>query len=137
MVVLPSVCFETDVCVDAMRGHLTLPGLAARFIPRAVAWISSITLAELELGVALAARGSRSRDALSHLLEVTSVRAFDERSAATYGGVRRRLRQSGQDIGALDALIGAHALAEGAVLITRNVREFRRIEGLTVLDAGR
>jgi tRNA(fMet)-specific endonuclease VapC len=136
VVVLPSLCLESDVCVDAIRGRVALANLAARHLPGALAWISSVTLAELEYGAALSGR-RESHAALSRLLEGAKVRAFDERAAATYGGVRRRLGQSGQMIGALDMLIGAHALAEGAVLITRNVREFRRIEGLTVLDAGR
>lgn len=35
-------------------------------------------------------------------------------------------------IGPLDALIAAHALALEAVLVTRNVREFRRVGGLRV-----
>jgi tRNA(fMet)-specific endonuclease VapC len=37
-------------------------------------------------------------------------------------------------IGPLDAQIGAHALSLGAVLVTNNVREFRRIPGLKVED---
>jgi tRNA(fMet)-specific endonuclease VapC len=31
-------------------------------------------------------------------------------------------------------MIGAHALAVGAVLVTNNVQEFRRIPGLRVQD---
>lgn len=45
-----------------------------------------------------------------------------------------RLKQSGTLIGANDMWIACHALAEKAVLVTHNVREFERIEGLIVED---
>ncbi len=135
MVELASVCLETDVCVDALRGRIALSGLAARLLPGAMTWISSITLAELEFGASHAASPALARERLALLLDVAAVRPFDQRAAAAYGQVRSRLQRAGLGIGAMDTLIGAHALAEGAILVTRNVGEYRRIEGLTVVDA--
>lgn len=43
-----------------------------------------------------------------------------------------RLRDAGTLIGANDLWIGCHALAEAAVLVTNNEREFRRLAGLQV-----
>ena len=37
-------------------------------------------------------------------------------------------------IGALDMMIGAHALTLGLALASDNVREFSRVKGLTVVD---
>jgi len=34
----------------------------------------------------------------------------------------------------LDTLIAAHAMALGAILVTHNTREFRRVDGLAVED---
>lgn len=135
MVELPSVCLETDICVDALRARAPVANMAARYLPRSIVWISSVTLAELEFGAALSSRRD-ARRALARLLDETPVRSFDVRAASAYGRVRQQLEAAGSAIGALDTLIGAHALAEGAVLLTRNVREYRRIAGLTVVDAG-
>lgn len=41
-----------------------------------------------------------------------------------------RLQSAGTPIGANDLWIGCHALAHGCVLVTNNLREFERIEGL-------
>lgn len=43
-----------------------------------------------------------------------------------------RLKAAGTPIGANDLWIGCHALAENAVLVTNNMREFERIAGMKV-----
>jgi tRNA(fMet)-specific endonuclease VapC len=96
--------------------------------------MSAITRAELEFGVSLARDRGRDGKRLSWLSEFVPVRAFDARAAAISGVVRGALERQGARIGKLDSLIGAHALAEGAVLLTRNAREFSRIEGLVIAE---
>jgi tRNA(fMet)-specific endonuclease VapC len=49
-----------------------------------------------------------------------------------YGEIRSDLEKRGTPIGSLDTMIAAHARALGAVLVTNNVREFSRVEGLQV-----
>ena len=56
------------------------------------------------------------------------------RDRAAYGTLRAGLEKKGRPIGLLDTLIGAHALALGAVLVTNNTREFARVPGLSVED---
>jgi tRNA(fMet)-specific endonuclease VapC len=45
-----------------------------------------------------------------------------------------RLKAAGTPIGANDLWIACHALSQNATLVTHNVREFERIEGLRVED---
>jgi tRNA(fMet)-specific endonuclease VapC len=49
-----------------------------------------------------------------------------------YAQVRSQLEKVGRKIGDRDTIIAAHALALGAVLVTRNGDEFSRVAGLTV-----
>ena len=56
--------------------------------------------------------------------------------ALTYASVARHLRATGLLIGSNDLWIGCTALSAQIPLATRNVLEFRRIPGLTVLDYG-
>ena len=46
--------------------------------------------------------------------------------------VRAALERAGTPIGPLDTLIAAHAVAEDAVVVTTNEREFTRVAGLQV-----
>jgi len=62
------------------------------------------------------------------------VAAFEREDARAAGAVRAALATAGAEIGPYDVLIAGQALARGAVLVTHNVREFGRVEGLRVED---
>ena len=47
-------------------------------------------------------------------------------------GIRSELEAAGRPIGGNDLLIGAHALAIGAIIVTANVAEFKRVRSLKV-----
>ena len=66
------------------------------------------------------------------LLAQTLVVPLDETAAAVFDRLRaiRRLRQ----IGRADFLIASIALAHRATLIIRNIRHFRQVPGLTVIN---
>ncbi len=96
--------------------------------------ISSITLAELRYGVAKSLHVKQNQDALNEFILPLEIVHFDERAAQIYGAVRASLEKIGKPVGSLDTLIGAHALSIGAVLVTKNVREFKRIKDLKVVD---
>jgi tRNA(fMet)-specific endonuclease VapC len=51
-----------------------------------------------------------------------------------FGHVKTTLERKGQRIEEFDAAIAAHALAEGAALVTANVADMKRVPGLTIDD---
>ena len=128
------VCLDTDVCIDLMRGTRRLEDISFADLPASALWVSAITVSELEFGVRRARTPDRESARLTRLLEFVAIRPFDARAAGVAGTVRAHLEQGGARIGALDTLIGGHALAEGAALMTRNVREFSRIPGLVIAE---
>lgn len=60
------------------------------------------------------------------------VHAFDEASAEQAARARAQLERQGSPIGNIDTLIAGIALAQSLTLVTRNTREFERVEGLRV-----
>ncbi|MGD9598952.1 MAG: PIN domain-containing protein [Steroidobacteraceae bacterium] len=125
---------DTDTVIALMHG--SSPRLDRRVRSRPVGQIglSSITLAELNFGVARSSRPRENANALQAFLEAFVTASFDAAAASACGPVRQRLSAGGTPIGPLDTLIAAHALALQAVLVTRNVREFRRVGGLQVAN---
>lgn len=101
--------------------------------PRSVG-LPAIVLYELDYGASRsnAPRGLRDRlDVLFASLQILAFGAAEARAAAR---IRLELEKTGQPIGPMDLLIAATALEQGAVLVTHNVKEFRRIRGLRVED---
>jgi len=99
-------------------------------------YISSITLAELEFGIANADSSymEKNRIALIEFLTIIGIKHFDDNAAKEYGTVKKGLKDKNCLIGPFDMLIAAHAKSLGMILVTNNTREFERIEGLKVED---
>jgi tRNA(fMet)-specific endonuclease VapC len=125
---------DTNICIHIIRQKpLTLVSKLTS-LPAADVVISSITLSELEYGVAKSSTPQQNRQALDTFLVPITVLDFDYDSAIIYGGVRAGLEKRGTKIGPLDTLIAAHALSRKLTLVTNNVREFQRVPGLIVED---
>jgi len=123
---------DTDVCIYAINRRS--PGSLARLREHAIGdvGISAITYAELRYGVENSARTAQNHDTLERFLMPLEVVPFDAEAGRAYGKLRLELQRAGRPIGANDLLIAAHALSLGVTLVTNNVREFDRVQGLTV-----
>ena len=123
---------DTDVCIALIkRQPPELIGRLKKHKPGDVA-VSSITLAELSFGASKSAQPAKNRAALDQFLLPLEILAFDDVAAECYGRVRAALEVNGTPIGPLDTLIASHALSIDATIVTNNVREFSRVQGLRV-----
>lgn len=94
---------------------------------------SIIVAGELRYGAEK--RGSqRLTNKIEELLSLVPVLSFKDDADAHYGRLRADLERRGTLIGANDMLIAAHALAIGATLVTDNLREFERVDGLEIVN---
>ena len=59
---------------------------------------------------------------------------FDADAVAHAGEIRADLERRGTTIGSYDVLIAGHARSRGLVVVTGNLDEFRRVEGLRCED---
>ena len=124
---------DTNTFVYLFRGTGRVKERLLTTPPAEVA-IPAVVLYELEAGIAQSDQPGRRRAHLDALLAVITVLAFDEASAKSAALAEGALRRAGTPIGPRDVLIAGTALAHGATLVTHNVREFRRVRGLSVTD---
>ena len=124
---------DTSVCIELVRGRLSAT-LLAELRRRKIGsvGISTITIAELQFGVARSSDPDRNRVALAGFVAPLVVVPFDGPAASAYGRLRADLQRAGRPIGPMDMHIAAHALSLNAALVTGNEREFRRVAGLHV-----
>ncbi len=94
--------------------------------------ISTITLAELRLGVEKSVSKARNEESLLKFLSIFRIVHFDDFAALEYGKLCAKLQKKGTPIGPFDTLIAAHAKALSLTLVTNNIREFGRVEGLVL-----
>lgn len=125
---------DTNICIALIKRQP--PELIVQIKKRKLGdvAISSVTLAELQYGVAKSRHAEQNRAALDEFLLPFEILAFDALAAESYGGVRADLERKGTPIGPLDLLIASHALSLRSAVVTNNVREFSRVEGLRVED---
>ena len=123
---------DTNICIYIIKKKPT--DVIERFGQTRISQvgISSITLSELEYGVAKSSKPDQNQFALAQFLAPLEILSYDDEAAQQYGGLRAFLENQGTPIGSLDMLIAAHALSIGCILITNNEKEFIRAPGLKI-----
>ena len=92
--------------------------------------ISSITLAELLHGAEKSARIEHNLAVVEDFVSRLTVMEYDTKAASQYGDIRANLERKGTTIGVNDLHLAGHARSEALTLVTNNMAEFERVEGL-------
>jgi tRNA(fMet)-specific endonuclease VapC len=121
---------DTDMCIYLIRRKPKEALARLQSLSISDVGISSITLGELEYGVAKSRQPAQNKIALLEFAAPLEIVSFDDEAAAAYGHVRAFLEAQGAPIGPVDTLLAAHALALRCVLVTNNQREFSRVPHL-------
>jgi tRNA(fMet)-specific endonuclease VapC len=125
---------DTNVCIVYLKGrneHLKQK-LEATSIQEIV--VCSVVKAELCFGAMKSANPERNLALQQAFLEQFVSLPFDNFAATTFGVIRAQLETKGTPIGAYDLQIAAIALVNNLTLVTHNIREFGRVEGLQIED---
>ena len=96
--------------------------------------VCSVVKAELFYGAMRSNNPERTLALQSAFLNTFVSLPFDDDAATIYGRIRAELANSGTPIGPYDLQIAAIALANNLILVTHNVREFSRVNGLKIED---
>lgn len=124
------ILLDTNICIYIIKNKP--PEVRSRFQQYDIGdiGVSTITVAELEYGVKKSAAVERNQKALETFLLPLEFLDFDHPAAQAYGDIRAALERNGTPIGGMDMLIAAQAQAHDLLLVTRNLREFQRVQGL-------
>jgi tRNA(fMet)-specific endonuclease VapC len=130
-VIEPVYMLDTNILSDAIRNPF---GKTLRYIQRFEAsaiCTSAIVASEMRYGAHK--KGSvRLTERVEATLSRLSVLPYDNEASRLYGVIRSELERQGKSIGWADLFIAAHARSLDLTLVTNNVREFTRVDGLKV-----
>ncbi len=103
-----------------------------------IAWLSTITLHELEYGIALIPKGAR-RDAIKQFIDglvgaySDYIIPIEQREAQEAALLRALLKQQGKVLHLADSLIAGTAKVHDLTVVTRNIKDFEGL-GLSLVN---
>jgi tRNA(fMet)-specific endonuclease VapC len=118
---------DSNAVIAVMKGNPAVHSRLREHRPIDFA-LPSIVMHELYYGAYKSERRSENLARLDQLQ--FPVLEFDREDAVAAGEIRATLNSRGQPIGGYDVLIAGQAVCRQLILISRNVREFSRVEGL-------
>ncbi len=127
-------CFDTDVLIDYLRK----PSREVKRIMKCVfektldARITTVNSFELWLGAFLSSSKTLPACTEDFLSRFETV-GFDYESSIEAGRVSADLRKNGEPIEIRDLFVGCICKVNGMSLITRNLKHYKRIDGLKIL----
>ncbi len=121
---------DTNICIYIIKNH---PPKVRQILEQKKDFeivLSTAVVFELQYGIEKSLAREKNQIALEEFLIGFEIATFDRAAATRAASIRAGLERKGTPIGAYDYLIAAHALELGATLVTNNLKEFRRVQGL-------
>ncbi len=93
--------------------------------------VSSITYAELTFGAINKNASPKMAGIVSEFVDrLDDVLAWDKKAVETSTKIKKKLESGGTPMGHNDMLIAGHCVSVNAILVTNNIREFKRVDSL-------
>ncbi|MBX2898564.1 MAG: type II toxin-antitoxin system VapC family toxin [Cyclobacteriaceae bacterium] len=116
---------DTNICIYFLKGQHNLDK-KIEAVAVENCFISEITLAELKFGAENSEHKEKNRSIVNEFVNrFTIIPIFN--SIDVYAREKARLRREGTPLDDFDLLIGATAISNNLILVTRNVSDFERL----------
>jgi tRNA(fMet)-specific endonuclease VapC len=121
---------DTNICIYIIKKQPA--SVLARFEQLQVGEVamSLVTFGELEYGALRSQNVAKSSQILNDITRFIPVLSMEQSVAEHYADIRADLAAKGKPIGNNDLWIAAHARSLDAILVSNNLKEFERVDGL-------
>lgn len=130
----PKYLLDTEVFSLMVKGQDEAVNARMQTLTKGEAVLSVITTGEYFYGIAHAPVSALREKRAQRLMDFFGVLPLDAEVSISYGDIRADLRAKDTPIVPNDLWLAAQAKSHGLVMVTRNTREFKRVEGLKVED---
>ena len=120
---------DTNIASEIVRPKRATVGDKVRKYGLAALSISTVVAAELRFGY-LKSGSDKLASMVEEAIGFLNITPFDDAASAEYAAIRLQLERRGTLIGPNDLFIAAHARSLDLTLVTDNIREFSRVDGL-------
>jgi tRNA(fMet)-specific endonuclease VapC len=127
---MTSYLLDTNTCIYFLNRSSDKIIARMKSLSPANIKLSTITVAELWFGVEKSRAKKKNREIVQKFTEHFERIPFDDKCCHHYAKIRAPLEKSGEPIGPMDLLIASITLANDLILVTNNVKEFKRVKGI-------
>lgn len=131
--VKPIYMLDTNTCsfLIRKRSEYLLDKLQELVVSGHQLVISTITYAELTFGAINKKASPKMLGIVTEFVDrLDNVLSWDKKAVEASTAIKKKLDSEGTPIGHNDILIAGHCISIDATLVTDNVREFKRVDGL-------
>lgn len=125
---------DTNTVSYALRNRPPSVRERLRRVPMTQVCISTITEAELLLGLALKPEAHKLCELVDEFLRSVAVLPWDSAAAKSYAAIASASRKKGRSLAALDLLVAAHALSAEVTLVTSDRAFYNLRPALALAD---
>lgn len=123
---------DTNICIYFLKGQFGLYD-KIREMKEKNCFLSEITIAELKFGAENSVQKERNRKNIKELqTKFDTLPIFP--ALDIYAKEKARLKAKGNILDDFDLLIGATAIHNNLILVTRNISDFERLDGIVIED---
>ena len=126
------IIFDTDTCIEILRGNITV--IEKRKEYEGTIGISFMSVAELYYGAEKSGNYSKNNKLIEEFLFTIKIIDTNIEIMKKYGQLKRKQELLGFAVADADLFIAATTICSGDKLITGNIKHFIRIEELTIED---
>ena len=123
---------DTDTCIYLIKKQS--PEIIEHFKSHKISAVavSIISYFELEYGVRNSDNVRQNKAALNKFIDSIHLIGMDRLAADSSALIRAELKKKRTSIGLYDTFIAGIALSQNLILVSNNIREFERVEGLKI-----
>jgi len=125
---------DSNICINYLNGKSDYVKIRIDELGTDNIQIPSIVAAELYYGAFKSERKEYNIKRYLHFLSGYDIIPFTHSTSLIYGEIRSDLERKGTPIGFNDMLIAAIIIENDGILVTNNIDEFSRIQGLILED---
>ncbi|RKZ80671.1 MAG: type II toxin-antitoxin system VapC family toxin [Candidatus Parabeggiatoa sp. nov. 1] len=129
-----SFLLDSNACIRALNDIKSSVACQIAKLPSEQINLCTVVQTELYYGAYKGSKVAHNLAILARFFNQFRVLPFDSQAAMKTGQTRAELAVKGTPIGPYDCKIAAIALVNNLTLITHNIREFNRVEGLQIED---
>ncbi|MDR1739296.1 MAG: type II toxin-antitoxin system VapC family toxin [Bacteroidales bacterium] len=123
---------DTNICIYFLKGQYDLYN-KIESVGVENCFVSEITIAELKYGVEKSIHKEKNRKTFEKFQEKFVVLPIFP-ALDVYSREKARLKTKGKILDDFDLLIGATAIANNLTIVTKNVSDFNRLDGIDIDD---